>query len=262
MISLVLLTLFAISIGGAEIPLKSYLCSQERHSCLLNTRGTPGLSKVMSALKLAVIGATGGLGQRIVKQAVEKGYTVTAIARDSTKAAAVLPAGTTIKIVEGIHQDHYEALRSAISYQDVVIEVIDNTDRIAKAKLIIQAIIAENVPSFVACGGAGELRVSDAPDAQRLYEEVGDSWGAWLKPVTETHLAVQEAAFSSTIPIVAQITPPGMVAGELTKLFEPSKNIIAGVGRCSYEDVADVLLQAIENFEQYNRSMIGMKPRA
>jgi hypothetical protein len=44
MISLVLFTLFAISIGAAEIPLKSYSCSQERQSCLLNTRGTPGLS--------------------------------------------------------------------------------------------------------------------------------------------------------------------------------------------------------------------------
>jgi uncharacterized protein len=216
----------------------------------------------MSAIKLAVIGSTGGLGQRIVKQAIEKGYIVTAIARDATKAASVLPAGIDVKIVEAIHQDHFDALRSAVFGQDVVIEVIDNTDRLAKAELIIQAVIAENVPSFVACGGAGELRVSDTPDALRLYEEVGDKWGTWLKPVTEMHLAVQQAAFSSTIPTVAQIAPPGMSAGELTKSFGPSKDVSAGVNGCSYEDVADVFLQGLENLEQYNRSMIGIRPKA
>jgi len=221
----------------------------------------------MSAIKLAVIGSTGGLGQRIIEQAIEKGYIVTAIARDATKAASVLPAGIDIKIVEAVHQDHFDALRSAVFGQDVVMEVIDNTDRVAKAELIIQAVIAENVPSFVACGGAGELRVSDVPDALRVYEEVGDKWGAWLTPVTEMHLAVQfstqlSMAFASTIPTVAQIAPPGMSAGELTKSFEPSKDVNAGVSGCSYEDVADVFLQALENLEQYNRSMIGIRPKA
>ena len=218
----------------------------------------------MSAIKLAVIGSTGGLGQRIVKQAIEKGYIVTAIARDATKAASVLPAGIDIKIVEAVHQDHFDALRRAVFGQDVVMEVIDNTDLVAKAELIIQAVIAENVPSFVACGGAGQLRVSDVPDALRVYEEVGDKWGAWLTPVTEMHLAVQvqHAAFASTIPTVAQIAPPGMSAGELTKSFEPSKDVNAGVNGCSYEDVADVFLQALENLEQYNRSMIGIRPKA
>jgi hypothetical protein len=49
-----------------------------------------------------------------------------------------------------------------------------------------------------------------------------------------------------------------MSAGELTKGFTPSKDLVGGVNSVSYEDVADVLLQAIPELHLFNRSMIGI----
>jgi len=49
-----------------------------------------------------------------------------------------------------------------------------------------------------------------------------------------------------------------MSAGELTKALTPSKDLVGGVNSASYEDVADVLLQAIPALQTFNRSMIGL----
>lgn len=100
--------------------------------------------------------------------------------------------------------------------------------------------------------------MSADPSSQRLYEVLGDSIGTWLKPVTLLHLATQQVAFSSSIPTVAQISPPGMAAGALSGEYKPIKDIVAGVNSASYEDVADVILQAIPSLEEFNRAMIGI----
>jgi hypothetical protein len=49
-----------------------------------------------------------------------------------------------------------------------------------------------------------------------------------------------------------------MAAGEHTKSLTPMKDIVGGVNTASYEDVADVIIQAIPALKSYNRSMIGL----
>jgi putative NADH-flavin reductase len=156
----------------------------------------------MSEIRLAVLGATGGLGQRIVRQAAEltsQKILVTAIVRDSAKASSLFSEGINLKVVPSVDEANKALLLDAFKDQDIIIEVIDNTDRVEKVRLITQAVIDANVTSFIVCGGAGALKMSTEENSKRLYEVLGDSIGTWLKPVTLMHLEAQKVAFNSSV---------------------------------------------------------------
>ena len=56
-----------------------------------------------------------------------------------------------------------------------------------------------------------------------------------------------------------QLSPPGMTTEEFTGQFKPTMNISGGVNSVSYKDVADVLMQALEDdSNDFNRTMIGI----
>lgn len=113
------------------------------------------------------------------------------------------------------------------------------------------------VRTFVACGGLGELKTTAEPGAPYVYEGLVSTF-SWIKPVTETHLAVKDIAFGSKIPIVFQIAPGGMSAGELTGAFKPVPDVVSeGAMAISYEDFAAVLLQALATKEAFNRKVVG-----
>ena len=210
-------------------------------------------------VKLAVVGATGGLGQCIVKQAAASGHTVTAVVRDAAKAAEAFAAfEVSIKVADLASG---AGLSEAFAGQDAVVEVISNSERPHAVEKIIAAAESAGVSTFAACGGGGVLRVAPAPDSPLLYIVLGDSMGAWLKPVTELHLAVQKLAFESKIPTVFQLAPPQMVPGELSRSFVPQKDVVAGVNKVSYEDYADVFLQALLAAGEYNRSSVAIAPK-
>lgn len=154
----------------------------------------------MSSLtRLAVLGGTGGLGQEIVKQALAQNYAVTAVVRDLAKATSLLPGTVNLKVVASVDESSLPLLVDALTGQDILIEVIDNSDRVAKVGVIVQAATQANVKSFIVCGGAGTLKMSADENAQRLYEILGDSIGTWLKPVTLMHLETQKVAFASSV---------------------------------------------------------------
>lgn len=208
-------------------------------------------------MKLAVFGSTGGLGQRIVKAAIGAGHSVTGIARNSEKASALFGADITVKIVPSIEKDQYSLIVDAMRNADCVIEVVDNDNRVGKVELLVKAAEEANIFNFIVCGGAGALFMNDEKQ-QRLYEFLGDSIGTWLKPVSLMHLEAQKIAFESKIPVVAQIAPPGMAAGELTNKLTPGNDITDGVNSASYEDVADVIMQSMSCLDTFNRRMIAM----
>jgi nucleoside-diphosphate-sugar epimerase len=72
------------------------------------------LENVMS--KIAIIGATGRAGSQLLEEALRRGHSVTAIARNTDK-LAVRP-GVSVKQVDALDA---EALQQAISGSDVVI---------------------------------------------------------------------------------------------------------------------------------------------
>lgn len=212
---------------------------------------------------IAVIGATGGLGSRIVQRASELGYHVNAILRDGSKAAETLPLLPEVehRIVPSFHPVNFKNLVEALTEQEYVVEVIDNEDRLEKVETIIRAVVEAKVQNFIVCGGAGVLKASDEKNARHLFEELEGSVESWFKPVSELHLKTQNLAFSSDIPVVAQLAPPAMSPGERTGTFTTSKDFlgVGGMDPISYEDVADVLMQALPNIKYYNRAVIGVR---
>jgi putative NADH-flavin reductase len=74
-------------------------------------------------MKITVLGATGGVGTEVVKQALERGWDVTAVVRD--------PAGLTLPahdvVVAGLHEQ--EKLAAAVEGRDAVISAVGSRDR-------------------------------------------------------------------------------------------------------------------------------------
>ncbi|HVU48133.1 MAG TPA: SDR family oxidoreductase [Terracidiphilus sp.] len=80
-------------------------------------------------MKLLVLGATGGIGMEVVRQAVERGHTVTALVR---AAARLEPFGNRITTIEGDLLDSH-TLRRALTGQDAVLSAFGPRVPIAKS---------------------------------------------------------------------------------------------------------------------------------
>jgi len=215
----------------------------------------------MSSLskRIAIVGATGGLGQEIAKQSIASGYEVTAVVRDEAKAKSLFESSVTIKPVD---LSTGEGLTDAFAGVDVVVEVISNSERPHGIQTIVSSCEKSSVKVFVACGGAGQLFI-DPEKLNRLVTilETMPNMG-WARPITDLHMAVQDIAFKSSIPTVFQIAPPGMANESLTNKFTATKDMNAGVSSVSYQDVASVLLETLKDAPSFNRAMMGMAPKS
>lgn len=215
----------------------------------------------MSALKnIAIVGATGGLGQEIARLSASKGYAVTAVVRDLAKATEMFGTTSAVKIAVA-NIETGEGLDAAFNGVDVVVEVISNSQRPNGIQTIVSKCESNNIQVFVACGGAGQLFTTpDRSDRVVSYLEKMPNMG-WARPVTNLHMSVQAIAYGSNIPMVMQICPPGMSSGAFTNSYSPIKDISGGVGSASYQDVAAALLDALGDASTYNRAMVGLAPK-
>ena len=116
--------------------------------------------------KFAVIGATGYVGQAVVKELASRGHEVTAFVRDITKAPQ---ADNVTAVVADVHSadfanqlQGFDAVVSAfkVSYPSANFR----QDYLTGANAIVEAVKVAKVPYFLAVGGAGSLFV--APDVQ------------------------------------------------------------------------------------------------
>ncbi|WP_455282876.1 NAD(P)-dependent oxidoreductase [Cupriavidus necator] len=120
-------------------------------------------------MKIAIIGATGRVGTRLIDEALRRGHQVTAIARQ----ASSLPAreGVTARNVDATDS---AALSAALLGHDVVI----STARFAQlnAQQVISAVRHAGVPRLLVVGGAGSLYVApgvqlvDTPEFPEAYK--------------------------------------------------------------------------------------------
>lgn len=73
-------------------------------------------------MKITVLGATGGVGGEVVGQALDRGWDVTAVVRDSARLK--LPAHV---VVAGLHE--HDKLAAAVEGRDAVISAVGSRDR-------------------------------------------------------------------------------------------------------------------------------------
>ena len=188
--------------------------------------------------KIALIGASGNAGSRILKELSDRGHQVTAIARNPEKIAA-LP---NVVAKKGDVFDQ-AALSELLRGHDAVISSVHFTA--SDPATLIEAVRASGVSRYLVVGGAGSLeiapgqRVVDLPDFPAAYKAEatkGAEFLDWLK---------QEKQLDWTF-----LSPPAeFVPGERTGKFRIGKDTLLSNeqgSRISFEDYAIALADEIE----------------
>ncbi|MCS4310608.1 hypothetical protein FBY10_101907 [Pseudomonas sp. SJZ103] len=129
--------------------------------------------------KIAIIGATGRAGSQLLEEALRRGHSVVAIARNTDK-LAVRP-GVTVKQVDALDAN---ALEQAISGSDVVISAAHFATLPASA--VIGPVKKAGVKRLLVVGGAGSLllpgggRVIDSEGFPAEYKTEASAGAAFL----------------------------------------------------------------------------------
>ncbi|MGE1153623.1 NAD(P)-dependent oxidoreductase [Pseudomonas kitaguniensis] len=113
--------------------------------------------------KIAIIGATGRAGSQLLEEALRRGHTVTAIARNTDTLTA--RPGVTVKQVDALNA---EALQQAVSGSDVVISAAHFATLPASA--VVGPVTKAGVKRLLVVGGAGSLLL---PDGSRVIDSPG-----------------------------------------------------------------------------------------
>jgi putative NADH-flavin reductase len=134
-------------------------------------------------MKVAVIGATGRAGSKIVEELARRGHQVTAIARQADKA----PAAPNV-MARAVDLHDQAALVEALKGQDAAVSAVRFVD--ASPAELIGAIKAAGTPRYLVVGGAASLTLPDGgrlldsphfPDAYRAEAQAGTDFLEALK---------------------------------------------------------------------------------
>jgi putative NADH-flavin reductase len=113
--------------------------------------------------KIAIIGATGRAGSQLLEEALRRGHSVTAIARDTSKIGQ--RAGVVTRNVDALDAS---ALQAAIAGHDVVISAAHFATLPASA--VVGPVKKAGVKRLLVVGGAGSLLL---PDGTRVIDSAG-----------------------------------------------------------------------------------------
>jgi len=113
--------------------------------------------------KIAIIGATGRAGSQLLEEALRRGHSVTAIARDTSK---IGPRGGVVP--RNVDALDASALQEAITGHDVVISAAHFATLPASA--VVGPVKKAGVKRLLVVGGAGSLLL---PDGTRVIDSAG-----------------------------------------------------------------------------------------
>lgn len=191
------------------------------------------------AMKVAVVGATGRVGQRVVRELLDRGHVVTAIARHIPDAA---DEPNLTRLVGNSNEP--DALAEQLSGHDVVVTAVPHsvTDPDKKIDVIRKA----GVPRYVVVGGASTLlredgtRLLDNADFPDAYRTEATAGAFFLERLRDT----KDVDWTFLSPS-AEIVP-----GERTNRFRLGKDHVlvdeSGKSWISFEDYAVALVNEIE----------------
>lgn len=202
-------------------------------------------------MKIAIFGASGMIGQRIVNEALARGHEITAVVRDPAK---FTPADASIKVVQGDVLDA-DAIAKAVAGHDVVVSSVGPAhDGSSAPRLLVNsahALIAglkkAGVPRLIVVGGAGSLEV--APGL-KLFDtpEFPEAWRAGAKEHGEG-LEIYRASTDLDWTFISppMIIAPGERTGKYQQGFEQLLSNAEGQSTISCEDYAVALLDVVES---------------
>ncbi|MET8470050.1 NAD(P)H-binding protein [Streptomyces sp. NPDC006422] len=198
-------------------------------------------------MKLTVFGATGGVGQEIVKQALEAGHEVTAVVRDP---ARLTVTGGRLEVVRADLKDP-ESLRPAVAGRDAVLSGLGarrRADAGIAAELtrsVLKAMEAEGVRRLVVVSAAPVgPQPADQPLADRLMLKVV---GAVLKDVY-VDLTAMEDELARSATDWTSVRPPRLQDKPVTGSY---RKVVGGFPRAGRfagrADVAHAMLAVLDD---------------
>ncbi|QSB09295.1 NAD(P)-dependent oxidoreductase [Lysinibacillus fusiformis] len=200
-------------------------------------------------MKIAVIGATGKAGQKIVEEALQRGHDVTAIVRSAAKATAAIPV---------IEKDVFDVTQEDVKGFDVVVNAFGapagQEELHVKAGRHLISIFQGIATKLVVVGGAGSLfvdpekkvRVMDTPDFPAIYLATAQNQGHNLQDLQQSSITwtfISPSAF---------FDPEGPRTGHYTAGVDHLLVNDAGESYVSYADYAVAVVDELENPQHVN----------
>ncbi|AWA41146.1 NAD(P)-dependent oxidoreductase [Pseudomonas sp. 22105] len=189
--------------------------------------------------KIAIIGATGRAGSQLLEEALRRGHSVTAIARDTSKIGA--RAGVVNKNVDVLNA---AALQDAVAGHDVVISAAHFAT--VPASALIGPVKQAGVKRLLVVGGAGSLLL---PDGTRVIDSAG--FPAEYKAEASAGAAFLEALRQEKELDWTFLSPSALFfEGERTGKFRVGKDDLLvsaeGQSSISFADYAIALIDEVE----------------
>lgn len=202
----------------------------------------------VKTLRIAVFGANGQVGRRMVAEAARRGHLVTAIVRPSSQSESTGEVRTHRLDVES-----GEDLHAIIAEHDIVISALRPPDGQEEKLLSLTAAVVEAARAvgtrFIVVGGAAPLRLPDAPEHTVLSAPgfLPDS----VVPIARACQQQHDWILGRLDETGTYLCPPAMLEGGLrTGAYRTGADQLVtdreGVSRISIEDFAVAALDEAE----------------
>lgn len=198
-------------------------------------------------MELTVLGATGGVGQAIVRQALAAGHRVTAVVRDPARLPVTGPALEVF--TAGL--DDPEALRAAVTGRDAVLSGLGPRNQKAAGiatsgtRSILRAMDAEGVRRFVAVSAAP---LGPVPEGETLFLRLATPIVSRVLRRHYDDLRGMEEEMRRSATDWTSVRPPQLVDEPVTGVY---RRVLGGNPRggakISRADVAHAMLATIDD---------------
>ncbi|MEU8765578.1 NAD(P)H-binding protein [Streptomyces griseus] len=199
-------------------------------------------------MRITVFGATGGVGQEIVGQALAAGHEVTAVVRDPDRLPERLDRAALAAVVR---LDDPAAVRAAVAGRDAVLSGLGSRGRRADGVAerltgrILTAMEAEGVRRLVVVSA---VPVGPEPAGGRLVDRLALKVVRAVLADVYADLTRMEAALARSATDWTAVRPPKLTDGPLTGVY---RRVVGGAPRgsrsVSRADVAHAMLALVED---------------
>ena len=190
-------------------------------------------------MKLAIIGVTGNVGQRLLDESLHRGHSVTGITRGSLKNSA--RQGLDLKVADATKPDQLAPL---LRGHDVIISSLPF--RGVPASVLLPAVRASGVRRLLIVGGAGSLEVSPGLtliDSGQLPEFVIEE-ATFSRDFLEEMRKVDDLDWTMLCPALA--FQPGKRTGRFRLETNALLTAADGTSSISFEDFSIAMLDEVE----------------
>jgi uncharacterized protein len=196
-------------------------------------------------MKVALIGASGNAGSRILKELASRSHAVLALARDTSRIPAMKGVTT-----QSIDVKDVTALASAIQGHDAVISAVKFTA--ADTQQLIDSVGRSGVGRYLVVGGAGSLEV-----APGLLEMDSPKFPAHVKPEAAAGARFLQQLRASPLEWTyispSRFFQPGTRTGVFRLGTDRLLTDAEGTSAISFEDFAMALVDELERPQHVRR---------